>query len=136
MLLQPNKTKFKKIKKSRLKQFDFKANEIINGNYALKAKNSGHISAKSLESARQVLNKHAKRQGGKVWTKIFPFFPITAKPVETRMGKGKGSVHHWSAKVSCGTVIFEVIGMNFVSVLNVFKIVSTKLPVKTKVFIK
>lgn len=93
MFLQPRKTKYKKTKKGRLKKFEFKANTIRFGELGLKAQVAGMISAHQIEAARRTITRKIKRKG-KIWICIFPDLPITSKPIESRMGKGKGSVSH------------------------------------------
>ena len=132
MLLQPNKIKYKKIKKGRLKKFNYKTN-LNFGTIGLKSLESGLISAKQIESARQAISRKIKKKG-KLWIKIFPNLPITKKPTEVRMGKGKGNVSHWVARVRGGSVIFEICGVNKKTAFKAFKTGSAKLPVKTQMF--
>ena len=132
MFLQPKKRKYKKAQKGRLKQFNFKINKISFGNLALQALESGYISAKQIEAARQSINRKIKRKG-KIWIKIFPNYPITKKPTEVRMGKGKGSVSHWSSKVKAGTILFEIAGINFKKAVAALSTGGAKLPLKTKI---
>ena len=133
MFLQPKKIKYKKIRKGRLKKYIHKTNKLTFGNIGLKSCEAGLISARQLEAARQAIVRKTKRNG-KLWIRIFPDLPITRKPVEVRMGKGKGSVSHWCAKVKGGTILFELCGIENNIALNAFKTGSAKLPVKTKVF--
>lgn len=131
MLLQPKKTKFKKIKKGKLIQFKYKS-DLNFGTFGLKAIESGMISAKQLEAARQAISRKIKKKG-KIWTKIFPNLPITKKPTEVRMGKGKGNVSHWVSRIRGGSIIFEICGVNKKTALKAFRTGSSKLPVKTKI---
>lgn len=133
MFLQPRKTKFKKARKGRLKKLEFKANTIKFGEIGLKAEVSGLISARQIESARRAIARKVKRKG-KVWICIFPDLPITAKPAESRMGKGKGAVSHWVARVRGGTTLFEICGVPTHLAIEALKSGSKKLPVKTKIF--
>jgi len=110
MLLQPKKTKFKKLHKNKLKKLEYSANSLGFGSIGLQALNSGCISSRQIEATRQSINRKLKRTG-KIWIKIFPHISITAKPIEVRMGKGKGAVKHWVAKVKKGTVLFEIDGV-------------------------
>jgi large subunit ribosomal protein L16 len=132
LLLQPKRVKYKKIKKGRLAKFSYK-NDLDFGTIGLKSLESGFISARQLEAARQAIARKIKKKG-KLWIKIFPFFPITKKPTEVRMGKGKGNISHWAAKIKGGSVIFEVCGINKKTAIKAFKTGSAKLPVKTQIF--
>lgn len=132
MFLQPNRVKYKKIKKGKLAKFSYK-NNLNFGTIGLKALESGFISARQLESARQAMARKIKKKG-KLWIKIFPNLPITKKPTEVRMGKGKGNVSHWVAKVKGGAVLFEVCGINRKNAIKAFKTGGAKLPVRTQIF--
>lgn len=133
MFLQPKKTKYKKTKKGRLKKLEFKANTIKFGELGLKAKVSGMITARQIESARRAIARKIKRKG-KIWICIFPDLPITSKPTESRMGKGKGPVSHWVARVRGGTTLFEVCGIPTHVAIEALQSGSKKLPIKTKIF--
>lgn len=133
MFLQPKKSKYRKIQKGKLKKYTYNSNKLNFGTVGLKSLESGLISARHIESARQAIVRKTKRKG-KLWTKIFPSLPITKKPIEVRMGKGKGSVSHWSARVCGGTTLFELCGINHKVAIAAFKTGSAKLPIKTKVF--
>lgn len=125
--------KYQKIKKGKLKKFEFKTNDLKFGTVGLKAAESGIINFKQIEAARQAITKKIKKKG-KLWIKIFPYFSITSKPTGTRMGKGKGQLSYWAVKVCSGTILFEICGANFNIVFSALKTGSTKLPVKTKIF--
>ena len=99
----------------------------------MKAIESGTISAKQIEAARQSINRKIQRKG-KLWIRIFPDLPITSKPTEVRMGKGKGAVSHWVVKVGGGNVIFELCGVTKNTAISAFKTGGAKLPIKTVVF--
>ena len=133
MFLQPRKTKYKKVKKGKLKKFEFKANTIRFGEFGLKAQIAGLISARQIEAARRTIARKIKRKG-KIWICIFPDLPITSKPTESRMGKGKGAVSHWVARIRGGTVLFEVCGIPRHIAMEALRAGSKKLPVKTKIF--
>jgi large subunit ribosomal protein L16 len=133
MFLQPKKIKYKKVRKGKLKKFEYKSNSINFGELGLKAKASGIITARQIEAARRAITRKIKRKG-KVWIKIFPNLPITAKPSESRMGKGKGSVSYWAAKVSRGTTLFEICGVPDYIAIEALKAGGEKLPIKTKIF--
>lgn len=133
MFLQPKRSKFKKVRKGTLPRFEHKANKLQFGTVGLKASESGLISARQIEAARQSINRKIKRKG-KLWIRIFPNLPITAKPAEVRMGKGKGSVDHWSVKIGCGRVLFELCGVTINTAVSAFKTGGAKLPIKTVIF--
>lgn len=132
MLLQPKKVKYNKIKKGRLNKFSYK-NNLNFGTIGLKALESGLISARQIEAARQAIARKIKKKG-KIWIKIFPNLPITKKPTEVRMGKGKGGISHWTARVRGGSVLFEICGVNYKTGIKAFRTGSAKLPLKTQIF--
>lgn len=132
MLLQPKKTKYNKIKKGKLCKFNYK-NNLNFGTIGLKALESGLISARQIEAARQAIARKIKKKG-KIWIKIYPNLPITKKPTEIRMGKGKGNISHWTARVRGGSVLFEICGVNTKTAIKAFKTGSAKLPIKTQIF--
>jgi large subunit ribosomal protein L16 len=133
MFLQPRKTKYKKTRKGRLKKLEFKANTIRFGDLGLKAEIAGIITARQIEAARRAIARKIKRKG-KIWICIFPDLPITAKATESRMGKGKGAVSHWVARVRGGTTLFEICGIPTHIAIEALKSGSKKLPIKTKIF--
>lgn len=133
MFLQPRKTKYKKTRKGKLKKLEFKANTIRFGEFGLKSQMAGVISARQIEAARRTIARKIKRKG-KIWICIFPDLPITAKPTESRMGKGKGAVSHYVARVRGGTTLFEVCGIPKHIATEALRAGSKKLPVKTKIF--
>src|SRR6476660_7512993 len=130
----PKQTKYKKTKKGKLVKLEFKSNNLKFGTIGLKAAESGIISSKQIEAARQAIVRKIKRKG-KIWIRIFPDLPITSKPTGIRMGKGKGQVDHWGARVRGGTVLFEICGVSLNSVLAAFRTGGAKLPIKTKIFV-
>jgi len=130
MFLQPKRSKYKKIKKGKLARFEYKKNKLLFGTIGLKTTESGIISARHIEAARQAIVRKIKRKG-KIWIRVFPDLPITSKPIETRMGKGKGTVKFWSARVKSGTMLFELCGINFKTATIAFRTGSAKLPLKT-----
>ena len=134
MLLQPKKTKYKKIQKGKLSKFNFRSNKLKFGSVGLKAIKSGTVSSRQIEAARQAIVRKLSRKG-KLWIRVFPTVPITAKPTETRMGKGKGTFSHWSAKVNAGTILFEVYGIPQNVAITAFKTGGAKLPVKTMILL-
>jgi len=131
----PKNIKYKKIKKGKLKKFEFKSNKLRFGSIGLKALESGTLTYNQIESARQIISKKTKRKS-KIWIKIFTYLPITSKPIGIRMGKGKGKISCWGAKIATGTIIFELSGQNktllFLSLLSC----KYKLPIKTKICYK
>ncbi len=134
MFLQPkNLKKFKKIRKGKLRKFEFKSNTLKFGTIGIKAATSGIISARQIEAARQAITRQTKRKG-KVWIRVFPDLPITSKPREARMGKGKGSISLWAVKIKGGTVLFEICGIKENVALIALKLGGAKLPIKTLVF--
>jgi large subunit ribosomal protein L16 len=133
MFLQPRKTKFRKIKKGKLKKFEFKSNLINFGEIGLKAETAGILTARQIEAARRAIARKIKRKG-KIWVKIFPDLPITAKPTESRMGKGKGSVSYWASRVGGGTTLFEICGVPKHIAMDALQAGGKKLPIKTKIF--
>ncbi|MCV2525626.1 MAG: 50S ribosomal protein L16 [Candidatus Lightella neohaematopini] len=128
-MLQPKKTKFKKMHKGRNRGLTMNSN-INFGCFGMKSVNHGRITAKQIESARRVITKIMKRQG-KIWIRIFPDKPITKKPLEVRMGKGKGNVEYWVALVKPGKIIYEISGVTEEIAKEAFKLATTKLPIKT-----
>ena len=133
MFLQPRKTKYRKVRKGRLKKLEFKSNSVKFGELGLKAQVAGMITANQIEAARRTIARKIKRKG-KVWIRIFPDLPITAKPTESRMGKGKGAVSYWVARVRGGTTLFEICGVPKHVAIEALKAGGKKLPVKTKIF--
>ena len=133
MFLQPKKIKYKKVRKGKLSKLEFKSNNLQFGEIGLKAQESGLINARQIEAVRRVITRKIKKKG-KVWTRIFPYLPITSKPTESRMGKGKGSVSHWVARVRGGTVLFEICGVPKHTAKEALISCSKKLSIKTRIF--
>jgi large subunit ribosomal protein L16 len=133
MFLQPKRSKYKKVRKGTLPKLEYRSTKLRFGTIGLKALESGTISARQIEAARQSIMRKIKRKG-KLWIKIFPTTPITAKPTEVRMGKGKGAVSHWAVKVGGGRVLFELCGVSTNTAIAAFKTGGAKLPIKTAVF--
>ena len=133
MFLQPKKTKFKKTKKGKIRKLEFKASKLQFGSVGLKAVNSGIITARQIEATRQAISRKIKKKG-KIWIRIFPDVPITAKPISARMGKGKGSLSHWGARITGGTMLFEICGVKDPKIIkSALRTGSAKLPLKTKI---
>jgi len=118
------------MQKGKLLRFDFRSNKLKFGSIGLKAAKAGTISSRQVEAARQAIVRKLNRKG-KLWIRVFPSIPITAKPIEVRMGKGKGALSHWGVKVSAGTVLFETCGIPTNIAVTALKTGGAKLPVKT-----
>lgn len=129
-MLQPKRTKFRKQFKGRNRGLAAGGNKVSFGEYGLKATGHARITARQIESARRALTRHIKR-GGKVWIRIFPDKPITQKPLEVRMGSGKGSVEYWVAEVQPGKVLFEMEGITPELAREAMALAAAKLPVGT-----
>lgn len=131
-MLSPKKVKYRKKQKGRLKGISSRGNKVSFGEFGLKAITAGRITARQIEAARKVISRHIRR-GGKLWIRIFPDYPVTKKPAETRMGSGKGNPEYWAAIVKPGRVMFEISGIPEDVVREAFRLASHKLPVKTVV---
>ena len=130
-MLQPKRTKFRKLHKGRIKG-EAKGGSTLNfGTYGLKATEPERVTARQIEAARRAMTRHMKRQG-RVWIRIFPDTPVTAKPIEVRMGKGKGSVDRWVCKVKPGRVMFEIDGVAEPIAREALRLAAMKLPIKTR----
>ncbi|MEM0950404.1 MAG: 50S ribosomal protein L16 [Pseudomonadota bacterium] len=134
-MLQPKRTKFRKMHKGRIKG-EAKGGSTLNfGTYGLKAIEPERVTARQIEAARRAMTRHMKRQG-RVWIRIFPDTPISAKPIEVRMGKGKGSVDRWAAKVKPGRIMFEIDGVADSIAREALRLAAMKLPVKTRTVVR
>jgi len=129
-MLQPKRTKFRKQHKGRNNGTAVRGSSVSFGEYGLKATERGRITARQIEAARRTITRHAKRTG-KMWIRIFPDKPITKKPLEVRMGKGKGSVEYWVAQVKPGTMLYEMQGVPEEIARQAFALAAAKLPIKT-----
>ena len=134
-MLQPKRTKFRKQFKGRIHGLAKGGASINFGNYGLKATEPERITSRQIEAARRALTRHMKRQG-RVWIRIFPDIPVTAKPIEVRMGKGKGSVDRWVAKVKPGRVMFEVDGVAEDVAKEALRLAAMKLSVKCRFIVR
>ena len=130
-MLMPKRVKYRKKQRGKMKGNAQRGNYIAFGTYALKAMESGWISSRQIEATRIAITRHMKREG-KVWIRIFPDKPVTNKPAETRMGKGKGSPEYWVAVVRPGRIMFEIEGVSFDVAKEAMRLASHKLPIKTK----
>ncbi|MED5532237.1 MAG: 50S ribosomal protein L16 [Pseudomonadota bacterium] len=130
-MLQPKRSKFRKQHKGRIHGNAKGGYDINFGSYALKAIEPDRVNARQIEAARRALTRHMKRQG-RVWIRVFPDVPVTAKPIEVRMGKGKGSVDRWVAKIKPGRVMFEVDGVAEDVAMEALRLAAMKLSVKCR----
>ena len=129
-MLQPKRTKFRKQQKGRNRGLATAGNRVSFGEYGIKATSRGRVTARQIEAARRAITRHVKR-GGKLWIRVFPDVPITKKPIEVRMGKGKGNVEYWVAKIQPGRVLYEIEGVPEDVAREAFRLAAAKLPVKT-----
>ena len=134
-MLQPKRTKYRKQHKGRNNGLAHKGSKVSFGSFGLKATTQGRITSRQLESARIAMTRYMKREG-KVWIRIFPDKPITSKPAEVRMGKGKGALDHWVALVKPGRVMFELDGVPREVAMEALRLAAQKLPVMTKVSVR
>ncbi len=133
-MLMPKRTKFRKQFKGRNRGQATSGNKVSFGEYGLQATERGRITSRQIEAARRAMTRHVKRSG-KIWIRIFPDLPVSKKPLEVRMGKGKGSVEYWVSKVQPGTMLYEMEGVSEDLARGAFELAAAKLPVKT-VFVK
>jgi len=130
-MLQPKRTKYRKVQKGRMKGNSQRGHELSNGMFGIKSLDSSFITSRQIEAARIAATRFMKREG-QLWIKIFPDKPITKKPLEVRMGKGKGAVEYWAAVVKPGRIMFEVGGVPLSVAKEALRLAAQKLPVKTK----
>ena len=133
-MLQPKRTKFRKMHKGRNRGLALRGSKVSFGEFALKAVGRGRMTARQIEAGRRAMTRHIKR-GGKIWIRVFPDKPITKKPLEVRQGKGKGSVEYWVAQIQPGKVLFEMEGVDEAVAREAFRLASAKIPFKTE-FVK
>ena len=131
-MLQPKRTKYRKQQKGRNKGIAYRGSTISFGTFGLKSLDLGRITNRQIESARIAMTRHMKREGN-VWIRIFPDKPITAKPLEVRMGKGKGALDHYVAQVQPGRIMFEIDGVTEEVALEALRLAAQKLPVLTRI---
>lgn len=129
-MLAPKKVKHRKMFKGRMKGTAYRGSTLDFGTYGLKAAECGRITSRQIEAARIALTRHVKR-GGKLWIRMFPDKPITKKPAETRMGKGKGSPEYWVMVVKPGRILYEIEGVNEETAREALRLAAHKLPIKT-----
>lgn len=131
-MLQPKRTKFRKQQKGRNRGLAQVGNRVSFGEFGLKATTRGFVTARQIEAARRAITRHVKR-GGKLWIRVFPDKPVTKKPVEVRMGKGKGNVEYWVAPIQPGRVMYEIQGVTETIAREAFRLAAAKLAVKTAI---
>ncbi len=131
-MLQPKRTKYRKLQKGRIRGKAMRGATLAFGNYGLQALEGGRVTARQIEAARIAMTRHAKR-GGKVWIRIFPDIPMSKRPPETRMGKGKGNPEFWVAAVKPGRVLYEMAGVGREVAREALRLASHKLPLSTRI---
>ena len=134
-MLQPKRTKFRKQFKGRNRGLANTGNKVSFGQFGLQATERGRVTARQIESARRAMTRHIKR-GGKIWIRVFPDVPISKKPLEVRMGKGKGNVEYWVCKIQPGKMLYEMEGVSEQIAREAFKLAAAKLPFKTNFVIR
>ena len=130
-MLQPKRTKFRKMQKGRMKGNSGRGHQLSYGTFGIKSLDSNFLTSRQIEAARIAATRYMKREGS-LWIKIFPDKPITKKPLEVRMGKGKGAVEYWAAVVKPGRILFEIGGVPLDVAQEALRLAAQKLPVKTK----
>ena len=131
-MLQPKRTKFRKMHKGRIRGVAKGGSALNFGSHGLKAQEPERVTSRQIEAARRAMTRHMKR-AGRVWIRIFPDVPVSTKPTEVRMGKGKGSVDYWAARVKPGRVMFEIDGVSDEVAREALRLAAMKLPIKTRV---
>jgi large subunit ribosomal protein L16 len=131
-MLMPKRTKFRKLQKGRMRGVAYRGSKVSFGDYGLQAVECGWITSRQIEAARIAITRRIKRMG-KVWIRVFPDKPITVKPAETRMGKGKGNPEYWVAVVKPGRILYEINGVSAELAKAAFRLGAAKLPFKTRV---
>ena len=129
-MLAPKKVKHRKVQKGKMRGLAYRGSTLNEGDFGLKAVECGWLTSRQIEAARIALTRHIKR-GGKLWIRIFPDKPITKKPLEVRMGKGKGAPEAWVAVIKPGRILYEIEGVDEVSAREAFRLAAHKLPLKT-----
>jgi large subunit ribosomal protein L16 len=129
-MLQPKRTKYRKMMKGRNRGLALRGNKVSFGEYGLKSVDRGRLTSRQIEAARRALTHFIKR-GGRVWIRVFPDKPVSKKPLEVRMGSGKGNVEFWVAEIKPGAVLYEMEGINEQEARAAFKLAAAKLPVRT-----
>jgi large subunit ribosomal protein L16 len=134
-MLLPKRTKFRKVRKGRIRGVATSGNYIAYGEFALQAQGHDRVTSRQIEAARQAMTRYIKR-GGKIWIRIFPHTPVTKKPQDVKMGSGKGSPEYFAAKVRPGLILFEMQGVSEETAREAMRLAAHKLPVKTKFLVR
>ena len=134
-MLSPKRTKFRKVQKGRIRGIAWRGSDVSFGDFGLQSLEHAWITSRQIEASRMAIQRHCKR-AGKLWIRIFPDKPITKKPLEVRMGSGKGSVEGWVAVVKPGRVMFEIQGVTEAMAREAFALATSKLPIATRVLIR
>jgi len=134
-MLQPKRTKFRKVQKGKMRGMAWRGSDVSFGDFALQAVGCGRITARQIEASRMAIQRRVKRSG-KLWIRTFPDKPVTKKPLEVRMGSGKGSVELWVAVIRPGKVLFEISGVSEEMARDAFRLASAKLPIPTKFLVR
>ncbi|MBI1385878.1 MAG: 50S ribosomal protein L16 [Rhizobiales bacterium] len=134
-MLQPKRTKFRKAHKGRMRGVAKGGTELNFGSFGLKAQEPARVTARQIEAARRAMTRHMKR-AGRVWIRIFPDLPVSKKPTEVRMGKGKGAPEFWAARVHPGRIMFEIDGVPLALANEALTLAAAKLPIKTRVVVR
>lgn len=134
-MLMPSRTKYRKVRKGKIRGAATRGNTIAYGTYALQSLDNARITSRQIEAARQAMTRYIKR-GGQIWIRIFPHTPVTKKPQDVKMGSGKGSPEYFAAKVHMGTVLFEMEGVTEEIAREAMRLAGHKLPVKTRFLVK
>ena len=134
-MLQPKRTKFRKAHKGRMRGVAKGGTALNFGSYGLKAREPARVTARQIEAARRAMTRHMKR-AGRVWIRIFPDLPVSKKPTEVRMGKGKGTPEFWAARVHPGRIMFEIDGVSQTVAREALVLAAAKLPIKTRIVVR
>ncbi|MBP5643620.1 MAG: 50S ribosomal protein L16 [Bacteroidales bacterium] len=134
-MLQPKKTKYRRPQKGRMKEITKRGSEIAFGSFALKTLEKYWLTGRQIEAARQAITRHMKREG-QLWIRVFPDKPVTKKPAEVRMGKGKGTPEYFAARISPGRILFEADGVSYEVAKEALRLGAQKLPVATKFIVR
>ena len=134
-MLQPKKTKYRKMQKQKMKGNAHRGHEISFGSFAIKTLEEAWLTGRQIEAARQAVTRRMKREG-QIWIRIFPDKPVTKKPAEVRMGKGKGAPEYFVARVNPGRILFEIDGVDFATAKEALRLCAQKLPVQTKFIVR
>jgi large subunit ribosomal protein L16 len=134
-MLQPKRTKFRKMQKGRNRGVAWRGSDVSFGDFALQSMENAWLTARQIEASRMAIQRHVKR-AGKLWIRVFPDKPVSKKPLEVRMGSGKGAVEGWVAVVKPGRVLFEISGVTEKDAREAFALATTKLPIQTRVLVR